>query len=293
MVFRGTFLKLMDNLIFHNGRILPLSEARLSPGQMGLLMGWGVFTTLRVYEGKPFAFDRHWARMAHDAERLGMTLGHEQASVSESVSKLAVANNRLEATARVSFVKNHGGLWADAADSPETDLLIFTRQLVQWPAVHRLKLQQHALYSATRLAGAKMLSWVQNAGLLEKAHAEGFDDVLLLNESGHLAECTSANIFLVCENRILTPPLSSGCLPGVTRDVLREVLPQAGFELREQELTPQDLDSAAEVFISSTTREVAAVGSIDPHWHFPAPGKTTVTIEQAFKDYVRSCLKTC
>jgi branched-chain amino acid aminotransferase len=283
----------MDTLIFHNGRIIPLSEARLSPGQMGLLMGWGVFTTLRVYEGKPFAFDRHWARMSHDAERLGMSLGQEQEAVRQSVSKLAAANGRPEGMARVSFVKNHGGLWAEAGDSPETDLIIFTRQLVEWPAVHRLKLQLHALYSATRLAGAKMLSWVQNAGLLEKAHAEGFDDVLLLNESGHLAECTSANIFLVRENRVLTPPLASGCLPGVTRDVLGEVVPQAGFELSEQNLTPDDLASASEVFISSTTREVAAVGSIDAQWRFNAPGKITLALKRCFKDYVRSHLKSC
>jgi branched-chain amino acid aminotransferase len=195
--------------------------------------------------------------------------------------------------ARVSFVKNHGGLWAEAGDCPETDLLIFTRQLVQWPAVQRLKLQHHALYSATRLAGAKMLSWVQNAGLLEKAHAEGFDDVLLLNENGQLAECTSANIFLVRENRVLTPPLTSGCLPGVTREVLREVVPQAGFELREQALTPDDLAPAAEAFISSTTREVAAVGSIEARWHFNAPGKLTVAIERCFKDYVRAHLESC
>jgi len=283
----------MDTLIFHNGRIIPLSEARLSPGQMGLLMGWGVFTTLRVYEGKPFAFDRHWARMSHDAERLGMSLGQEQEAVRQSVSKLAAANGRPEGMARVSFVKNHGGLWAEAGDSPETDLIIFTRQLVEWPVVHRLKLQLHALYSATRLAGAKMLSWVQNAGLLEKAHAEGFDDVLLLNESGHLAECTSANIFLVRENRVLTPPLASGCLPGVTRDVLGEVVPQAGFELSEQNLTPDDLASASEVFISSTTREVAAVGSIDAQWRFNAPGKITLALKRCFKDYVRSHLKSC
>jgi branched-chain amino acid aminotransferase len=135
------------------------------------------------------------------------------------------------------------------------------------------------------------LSWVQNAALLEQAHAEGFDDVLLLNEHGHLAECTSANVFLVRGGQVLTPPLSSGCLPGVTREVLREVVPQAGFGLVEETLTPGDLSSAAEVFISSTTREVAAVGSIDSQWLYQAPGKTTVTIEQSFKDYVRSHLK--
>jgi branched-chain amino acid aminotransferase len=281
----------MDTLIFHNGRIIPLPEARLSPGQMGLLLGWGVFTTLRVYDGKPFAFDRHWARMSHDAERLGMNLGHEQEAVRQAVTRLAEANSRPEGMARVSFVKNCGGLWAQAGDRPETDLLIFTRELVQWPAVHRLKLQPHAIYSATRLAGVKMLSWAQNAALLEQAHAEGFDDVLLLNEGGNLAECASANIFLICGGKVVTPPLSTGCLPGVTRDALLEVVPQAGFELREENLTREDLSSATEVFISSTTREVAAVGSIDSQWRFNAPGKISTTIAQCFKDYVRSHLK--
>jgi branched-chain amino acid aminotransferase len=281
----------MDALIFHNDGIIPLPEAHLSPGQMGLLMGWGVFTTLRIYEGRPFAFARHWARMSHDAERLGMNLAHEQEAVRLAVARLAEANGRPEGMARVSFVKNQGGLWGQTGNRPETDLVIFTRELVRWPAIHRLKLQPHAIYSETRLAGVKMLSWVQNAALLEQAHAEGFDDVLLLNEKGQLAECTSANVFLVRGGKVLTPPLSSGCLPGVTRDVLREVVPRAGFQLLEEDLAPEDLSSAAEVFISSTTREVAAVGSIDPQWTFNAPGKTTATIGQAFSDYVRSHLK--
>jgi branched-chain amino acid aminotransferase len=283
----------MDALILHNDRLIPLQEANLSPGQMGLLMGWGVFTTLRIYEGKPFAFDRHWARMAHDAERLGMNLTHEQEAVRRAVTRLAEANDRPEGMARVSFVKNHGGLWGDPGNRPETDLLIFTRELVRWPAIHRLKLEPHAIYSATRLAGAKMLSWVHNAALLEQAHAEGFDDVLLLNEKGQIAECTSANVFLVRGGKVLTPPLSAGCLPGVTRDVLHEVVPGAGFELLEESLTPEDLSSAAEVFISSTTREVAAVGNIDSQWVFDAPGNITTKIEQRFKDYVRAHLKSC
>lgn len=138
-----------------------------------------------------------------------------------------------------------------------------------------------------------MLSWAQNVALLEKAHAEGFDDVLLLNERGHIAECTSANVFLVRGRKVLTPPLSSGCLPGVTREVLREVVPRAGLELIEDNLTPDELSSASEVFISSTTREVAGVGSIDSQWVYPAPGKISVTIEEVFKDYVRAHLKSC
>lgn len=280
----------MDPLIYHNDRMIPRAEARLSPGQMGLLMGWGVFTTLRIYQGFPFAFDRHWERMARDAERLGLALDYQPGNVLEAIVKLAAANRRSEGAARVSFIKNHGGLWADAPGSPATDLLIFTRELAVWPAAYRLLLIPNAIFSTGRLAGAKMLSWVQNAGTLERVHREGFDDGLLLNEHGHLAECTSSNIFLVRGGHVLTPPLSSGCLPGITRHFLHEVIPSAGYELLDQDLTPADLDSAEEVFISSTTREVAGVGSIQPKWKYPAPGKITSEIKAAFQDYVKAHL---
>ena len=281
----------MDPLIYHNDRIVALAEARLSPGQMGLLMGWGVFTTLRIYEGVPFAFDRHWERMTHDAERLGVALSYCQRDVWEAIVKLAAANHRAEGAARLSFIKNQGGMWADAPGVSATDLLIFTRELAVWPAAHKLLLVPNGLYAAGRLAGAKMLSWVQNAGMLERVHGEGYDDALLLNDRGNLAECTSANVFLVHGREVLTPPLTSGCLPGITRDALGHVIPAAGYKLIEQDLTPEDLDSAEEVFISSTTREVAGVGSIQPNWKYPAPGKVTGELAAAFREYVKTHLR--
>jgi len=281
----------MDSLIFHNDHVVPLKEARLSPGQMGLLMGWGVFTTLRIYQGVPFAFDRHWERMVRDAERLSIALDYHQETVWEAIVKLAAANHRPEGAARLSFIKNHGGLWADAPGCPPTDLLIFTRELAVWPAAHKLALVPNAIFSMGKLAGAKMLSWVQNASTLEHVHGEGFDDALLLNEHGHLAECTSANVFLVRGRQVLTPPLASGCLPGITRGALRKIIPAAGYTLLEQDLTPVDLDSAEEVFISSTTREVAGVGSIHPNWKYPAPGKITRELAVAFQNYVKAHLQ--
>src|SRR5579859_4711359 len=247
----------MDPLILHNGRVIPLAEATLSPGQSGLLTGWGVFTTLRIYGGRPFEFERHWHRMARDAARLGVDLIYGEDEVREQTVELARSNGRVEGMGRVWFVRNQGGLWADNGHRPPTDLLVFTRELVPWPAAHRLMLQENALCSGSVLAGAKMLSWAQNTLLLERAHAHGFDDALLVNEKGELAECTSANIFLVRGGRVLTPPLTSGCLPGVTREVLLEVTAQTDIEINEESLTPEDLSSAEEVFISSTTREVA------------------------------------
>jgi len=91
-----------------------------------------------------------------------------------------------------------------------------------------------------------------NLTWLESAQQRGFDEVILLNEQGEVAECTSANIFIANGNEVWTPPLSSGCLPGITRDVILRI--QApGIQVREKVLLPADLESAGEVFITSTT----------------------------------------
>jgi branched-chain amino acid aminotransferase len=282
----------MDQLILHNDSIVPLADARLSPGQSGLLAGWGVFTTLRIYRAQPFRFHDHWERMSRDASRLGVELGDfEEGAVREAIVRLTGANQRLEGMGRVWFVRNHGGIWSDGINRPPTDLLVFTRDLVPWPESHRLMMEEHALCTGGVLAGAKILSWAQNALLLERAHAQGFDDALLLNERGELAECTSANVFVVRGGGVLTPPLSSGCLPGVTREVLFEIASSAGIQLQEQTLTPDDLSQADEVFISSSTREVAAVTSVSPRWSYQAPGPITQRLEAEFQRYVDDVLR--
>jgi len=145
----------MDSLIYHNDRIIPLADARLSPGQMGLLMGWGVFTTLRIYQGVPFAFDRHWERMAHDAERLGIVLDYQQQAVWEAIVKLAAANQRPEGAARLSLSRIRAECGLTHPGCPATDLLIFTRELTAWPASHKLLLVPDGIFSHGKLAGQK------------------------------------------------------------------------------------------------------------------------------------------
>jgi branched-chain amino acid aminotransferase len=101
------------------------------------------------------------------------------------------------------------------------------------------------------------LTWV------EDAQAKGFDEVILLNERGEVSECTSANIFAVRGDQVWTPPLSSGCLPGVTRDVLLTEVHVPGYQISEQVLMPEDLEAADEVFITSTTRDLLPVLEIE------------------------------
>jgi branched-chain amino acid aminotransferase len=120
----------------------------------------------------------------------------------------------------------------------------------------------HGRYAQSRFAGAKVTSWGANLTWYEEAHLDGFDEVVLLNENDQVSECTSANIFAALGGEVWTPPLSSGCLPGVTRELLLQEICADGLPVVERDITLGDLERADEVFITSTTRDLLPVVSI-------------------------------
>jgi branched-chain amino acid aminotransferase len=276
----------VHSLVHHNGRTLPLAEARLSPGQSGLLTGWGVFTTTRVYEGRPFAFQRHWNRLCTDAERIRLPLAFTLEGVRAALDEVLKANQVVNGCARLYFLNNKAGFWHSEEDLPVTDLLICTSDLPMFPRPTSLAVQERGRDSTHPLVNVKVTSWLHNVWSLEQAHGRGFDEVILLNERGEVAECTSANVFRVSGGAIETPPLSSGCLPGITREVLLEIGAGAGLSIRERALTLKDLYAAEEVFITSTSREALPVGRIEDHQVPQAEGPMTGRAAQTFSRYV-------
>lgn len=274
----------MHSQIIHNGRLAPVGPC-LSPGQLGLLGGWGVFTTLRIYSGVPFAYEYHWERMTRDAGLLRVELPYHAAEIRGQLSRLVEANGAQEGAARIYFIRNGGNVWSMPAER-ETDYLIFTAGLPAWGESARLTVTPQGRHAASSLAGVKVLSWISNLATADQVHERGFDETILLNERGEVAECTAANVFIVRNGTVLTPPLDSGCLPGVTRRVLLEAASAAGIEAREQVLRLDDLPAADEVFISSTTREVLPVREIDGRQlrqQWPA----STGLRAVFRDYVR------
>ncbi len=256
---------------WHNGERVESAGLRLSPWQAGLLAGWGLFSTLRIYQGVAFAWEDHWARLAADAALLHLDVAGLRAEAERGLAALVEANAAPEAVARIYLIRNHGGLLAPPAGGAglrPTDLLLVTLPLRAWRPRAALRLQPHGRHAAAPLAGTKTLTWSHNLVLVEEANAAGFDDVLLLNERGEVAECTSANVFAARAGRLLTPPLASGALPGVSRKVLLESGPRHGLRIEEAVLRPDDLRAAEEIFITSTTREVQPVERIDA-WSVP------------------------
>jgi branched-chain amino acid aminotransferase len=277
---------LIHRYVFHNDRVLPIEQVRLSPGQAGLLSGWGLFTTLRIRSGQPFAYERHWARLQRDAVRTHVPFPFDAEIVLNHLYSVLQANHVTDGTARIYVIYNKVGFWQSEEAAPQVDLILYSAGMPSYKEPVRLGLREHGRHAASPLAGVKVTSWLNNVWNLAEAQQDGYDEVLLLNERGEVSECTAANIFCLRGGKILTPPLSSGCLAGITRSVLLEIAHKSGHEAAEQNLFPKDLYSADEVFVSSTNRNLLGVGEIAGHKFANAPGPVTLKLEKALADYV-------
>jgi branched-chain amino acid aminotransferase len=275
----------LHRFILHNDSIREASDRELAAGQVGLLSGWGVFSTLRVTQGVLFAFERHWARMTRDAAALHVSLPEDSERVRQKLLELVEANHAQNSTLRLIVVRNGGGMWAGPSTGRASDLIALTADSKEWGAGVKLAIQPQARHAASPFSGAKILSWAMNLTWLETAQCRGFDEVILLNERGEVAECTSANIFIAQGAQIWTPPLSSGCLPGITRELVLGEIHVPGIRVSEKALLPADLEAADEVFITSTTRDLLPVVEIEgiPIGHNDRP---RMALQAAFSEYV-------
>jgi len=253
----------MHRLLLHNDEVEDAAKTSCSAGQVGLLNGWGVFTTIRVTDGILFAWERHWARMQRDAGKLRVPFPASPGWMLERLECLLRANKASNATLRIAVIRNRGGLFEGPNQTNDFDFFAFTADLTRWPASARLGLKPDARHAASEFAGTKVTSWAFNLNWYEEAHERGFDEVVLLNERGEVSECTSANLFAVYGNEVVTPPLSSGCLPGITREILLQDIVVPGLVVRERVLKPADLNRADEVFLTSSTRDLMPVEFVE------------------------------
>jgi branched-chain amino acid aminotransferase len=277
---------MLHRYVHHNGILQPIEQSRLSPGQAGLMSGWGLFTTLRIFRGVPFAFERHWRRLEKDAARTRLPFLFDPERVRAQVMEVVRANEVLEGTARIYAIYNQVGFWQSDEPAPQVDLLLCTAGLPPHREPGRLDLREHGRHAASALAGVKVTSWLNNVWSLAVAQERGFNEVIMLNERGEAAECTTANLFTVRNGTVETPPLSSGCLEGVTRGLLLELAPPSGVPMIERTLRPEDLFSADEIFITSTNRSLLGIGEIAGHTYAAAPGPVTQKLEKMFVAYM-------
>jgi branched-chain amino acid aminotransferase len=238
----------------------------VSPFDHGLVVGDGVFETVLVRAGRPFALSRHLARLAHSARGLGLAPPPAD-DLADAIGEVLAAEDLAEGVLRITWTSGPGPLGSrrgggrptllvaagPAPSHPETESIV----TVPWPRNER-----------GALAGLKTISYAENARALAHAEAMGGGEALFLNTRGELCEGTGSNVLLVVDGRLVTPPLEAGCLAGVTRAL---VIERSGELVEEAPLRPDDLARASEVLLASTTRGVQAVSMVDgvPR---PAPG---------------------
>jgi branched-chain amino acid aminotransferase len=282
----GVFV--IHRYVFHNEELRPVEKTRWSPGQAGLICGWGLFTTVRIVDGEAFAYERHWRRLEKDASIIRLPMTYSGAKVRVQLQEVIRTNKVKDGCARIYLVWNSAGYWQSDEKMADVDLVITTADLPQYPDTVRLSVREHGRHAASPLTGVKTISWLNSVWAASEAHREGFDEVVLLNERGEVSECTAANIFAVKKDKVVTPPLNSGCLEGVTRGVLMEIAVDAGTSVVEQTLRLDDLYAADEVFVTSTNRNVIGVREIAGR-AIGAAGKGALTkrLDEVFEAYVQ------
>src|ERR1044072_1670015 len=253
----------MDRLVYPNDRILDLGEAAVARTIAGLLYGWGVFTTLRIYDGRAFAFDYHWERLLCHAERARAQVPLEIEEARRALNDLIKANAVEQGRARITALKGEAGSWRGAT-AREADVLMFTSSEVFRASPNlAITISPYRVLSSGPLAGVKRTAMIENLLALEEGRSRGFDEAIMLNERGEVVCATAANIFWVQGDEVFTPSQATGCIGGITRRLACEIATKFKLHVVEGSFTTQRLMEAREVFLTSTAREIAIVSSFD------------------------------
>ena len=262
-----------------DGSLVAADEARVSPFDHGLLTGDGVFETLIVYRGVPFAARRHLERLAVSCKGLGLDV--PDAAVVRSAMEAVVEANGLETgRMRVTVTGGDSPLGSDRGAEGPT-VIVAAGPLAAWPATADVVVVPWVRNEKGALAGLKTTSYGENVVALAYAKERGASEAIFANTVGELCEGTGSNVFVGIDGRLVTPPLRSGCLAGVTRALVIEATGAV-----EEDLPIGALAAADEAFLTSTTREVQPIRAVDGVELASVDGPLTAEAKARFKDLV-------
>ena len=260
----------MRGAVYVNGTIAPADRAVVPVYDHGFVYGEGVYETLRTYNRVPFLYDRHVGRLRRSARALDLPVPCDDRALLRSIEDtMAAAGSMEEAYIRVLLTRGVGDLSYDIGATPIPTLVVIVKPFVA-PAARvfdegiRISLvgilRNHPESVNPAIKSNNLLN---NAMAMQAAYRGGAEEALMCNYRGELSECSQANFFLVRGGVALTPKTSAGLLDGVTRTFLFEVGTDVGIDVREDVLYPKDLETADEMFITSTTRELSPVVKVD------------------------------
>ena len=274
-----------------NGRITSGEDATVPVLDHGFLFGEGVYETLRTYSGKPFLLDRHLARLNSSASSIGLSPSFSSSEISDQITKtIKAATSDSEYYIRVLLTRGIGELNYDPepCKNPTTVIIVKPHfdnaSQEQSDGIHTIVSSVIRNHPRALNPLIKSNNLLNSALAMQEALRNGATEALMLNHRGEIAECAQSNFFLVQDGEALTPSLESGLLEGVTRNFLFEVGRSIGVSVRDTVLRQSDLETADEMFITSTTREVLPITSIDGRAvNTGKPGALTIRLSKAFR----------
>jgi branched-chain amino acid aminotransferase len=262
--------------VWINGTLVPDDEAQISVFDHGLVTGDGVFETVKVVNGVPFALSRHLARLGRSAAGLGLA-APDLDQIRMGAMAVIVASGKLElARMRITVTGGIAPLGSERGGSPLTAIVALAEAKAPAPWVDVVTVpwprNEHGA-----LSGLKTTSYGENVRALAYANEHGGSEAIFPNTAGDLCEGTGTNVFVVSQGRLLTPTLSAGCLAGVTRALVVE---WSGATEADMPLTA--LAEADEAFLTGTTRDVQPIRCVDGMPLADAPGPVTRKAAEVF-----------
>ena len=252
------------NTLWCNGQWLAAGAFPAAPLDRGAILGLALFETLLAIDGAVVFCERHLARLAAGCERFGWVAPQQQfAELPRAMTRLLEIAGHGAGRARIRLTVTAGtGALADLASGADRLVWMAASPLADALATLAVNVATWPRNERGALSGLKCASYAENLVALDQARRAGFDETLFFNTSGALCEAATANVFLVRNGFLTTPPLASGCLAGITRGVVLELAAREGIACEEVALGQADLDRADEVIVTSATRGPVPVSRV-------------------------------
>ncbi|RUR08607.1 aminotransferase class IV [Legionella septentrionalis] len=277
------------SIIIYNGNPLSSNQPCIKHNDRGFTLGHGLFETILINKGAMPAFDYHWHRLETSAPLISMNLPFSKEALTEMLLFL-IAENNLEETiagARITITAGESirGIFPEARPEPNFTIFAFA-------FAHPAKLAYSARIVSTRknektiAARIKSISYLDNILAKQEVMMQGFDEAILLNTGSNVADGAITNVFMVKNGQIYTPPIADGALPGVIRNILLKEL-TVKFSIIEKSITPAELLSADEVFLTNALIGIQPVSQInDKKYQCFSVGTSVAFALRELKDYI-------
>jgi len=277
-----------ESVLWVNGEYVTADRPVVRADDRGVLYGDGFFDTLRLCGGVPFRLSQHLSRLRESCARFGIEFAVTDEQMREVLGELVSRTGLADAAARTTVTRGaHTGVLGLPPSSSPTVIV----QLRPWarPSAElyhrgfRLHVVSFRLDAEHPLSGHKSIHYLSFLAARDEAKRMACDEGLLLNTVGHIAEAATSNVFCVRDGRVLTPPLGSGALPGITRQTVLELCSEEGIPHSEENLTLAQLVKSDEAFLTNSLMGIMPVSAVRKHrLAGPVPGPLTRRLQDSY-----------